>query len=154
MDFHDAYARTTPFELVFPDPAEAEALWSAAREESRGRGAEVRNPASFLMLGSVASSLRRLQEPGVPATVTHQYGALLFHATHFAHDGRRLYLVENHVARYLVDAPMAGAAPTAPAQSGYLQLPRNLFWVRPAPDEAAEAVDGIHWTVVKILLSS
>jgi hypothetical protein len=51
--------------------------------------------------------------------------------------------------------PAVGAEPVAtraaddflevPAPAGYAQLPRNLFWIRPSPDEPAEAVDGFFW---------
>ena len=147
MVFHDVYARRTPFELVFADPDEATELWAAAREEADRLGADPHNPQSFVMLGSVASYLQRLQAPGAPASAVHQYGALLYHAAHFAREGRKLYLMGTHVARYLVDASPPAKAPGLPAEAGYVQLPRNLFWVRPHPDEAAEAVDGFHWTL-------
>ena len=147
MIFHDAYARPTPFELVFPDPADGAALMTAAREEAERLGVDAANPQSFVMLGSVATYLQRVQAPDAPATAVHQYGALLFHAAHHAGAGLRTYLVESHVARYLVDGAPPGDGVELPGDAGYVQLPRNLFWVRPHPDAPAEPVDGYHWTL-------
>jgi hypothetical protein len=43
------------------------------------------------------------------------------------------------------DAPQVGVE--APGPSGYIQLPRHLFWVRMAPEAPPEPLDGLFWTL-------
>lgn len=147
MSLHDAYARTTPFELAFPDAGEVDRLIAELEEEARGRGADPGDPGSFVTMGSVGSFIQRLQGPEAPPEAIHQYAALVYQAAYFRDAGCPLWILGAHAARYLVEgAP--GGVPEPPASSGYLQLPQHLFWVS-APGEGAapESIDGFFWTV-------
>ncbi len=145
MSLHDAYARLTPFELLFSDPAEAEALWSRVSEESAGRGADVHDPHAFVTMGTVTDFIRRVEGDDAPDEAILQYGSLAFHALHLARAGLHVHLLTAGAARYLVEGAPDGE-PIPPASAGYLQLPRHLFWL----DDGAgvpQSVDGVFWKV-------
>lgn len=144
MSLHDAYARRTPFELAFRDTDTAEALIREIEAEVEGRGADPRDLHAFLTMGSVERFVRRLKGPDAPPGAIHNYGALAFHGIHFAAAGYPLFLLGIHAARYLVDGSPEGH-PKPPAQAGYLQFPRHLFWTRRGT-AAPESVDGVFWT--------
>lgn len=145
MSLHDAYARLTPFEFLFTHSSEADTLASAVAEEAAGRGADVDEPHAFVTMGAVTEFIREIQGEGAPPESIHQYGALAWHALHFADAGFPLYLLATHAARYLVEGS-AGAAAPPPSPSGYLQLPQHLFWSDGASD-VPESVDGVFWHV-------
>ena len=158
MSFHDSYVRTTPFELAFPDPQMARELWASIEEEAGTREVDLRDRQGFVMLGSVGAFLRRLQGPDAPSESIHQYGALVYHAYHFARNGHRLHLLSTALCRALALPEGTYAVPESPGEVGYVQLPRHLFWVRPAPDAPAEPVDGFFCTlsaggVMQVLLA-
>ena len=154
MSFHDAYARTTPLDLAFP---EADALRSAMErilEEAEVRGADAGDLGAFAMLMSVNSILRELGGKGASQEAILQHAALLFHAYHFARAEGRVHLVSTGAARRLVEesgwaaegSDSGEGPPLLPAPAGYVQLPRHLFWVHGDPSGPAEAVDGFFWT--------
>lgn len=145
MSLHDAYARLTPFELLFRSPEDAEALAGAVAEEAEGRGVDASEPHAFVTMGAVTAFIRGIQGEAAPSESIHQYGALAWHALHFARSGFPLYLLGTHAARYLVEGSPPGAA-TVPGASGYLQLPQHLFWTEVASG-VPESVDGIFWNV-------
>lgn len=156
MPFHDAYARLTPFELAFPDREFVEERFARILEdgEVEADGEALRDPGRFLSLVAVTETLAELRPPGEPSERIHRHGVLLYHGFHFWAAGEPLYLLAVHGARYLVEsrAPAdeeAGAdgapGPRPPEPSGYLQLPRYLFWTRPTEDGTPEPVDGIFW---------
>ncbi|MEJ2205917.1 MAG: hypothetical protein P8170_17620 [Gemmatimonadota bacterium] len=152
MKFHDTYARRTPFELAFPDAHRLEELIASVAEEAEQLGVDTRNRGAFMMLGSVGSLLRELQPPEAGPETFQEYGAMAFHAFHFHRAGRPLFLVSTALARHLVEEePGAGgvvpADLDAPGPAGYVQMPRNLFWMRPAPGSPAEPVDGLFWSL-------
>lgn len=159
MNFHDAYARTTPLDLAFPDPDALRAAGDRIHEEVKTRGADVGDLGAFAMLVSVNSILRELGGKGASQEAILQHAALLFHAYHFARAEGRVYLVSTGAARRLVEDSEWSAEggdgeggrgdagrvhPPAPA--GYVQFPRHLFWVHGDPSGPAEAVDGFFWT--------
>lgn len=157
MALHDDYLRRTPFELAFPDAGAARALVADIAREAEERGSDPGDPGAFVMLGTVGEFLRRLRGPDASAEAIHDYAALVFHAFHFLEAGSPVTLLGTHAARYLTGGGVGAAAPVLPSAAGYVQLPRNLFWVHPAPEAAAEAVDGLFWTasggVLHVLLA-
>jgi hypothetical protein len=143
MSLHDAYARFTPFELLFSEVSDAESLAVAVQEEAEGRGADVDQPHAFVTMGAVTDFIRRIQGEHAPPEAIHQYGALAFHALHFHRAGHPLYLLTTHAARFLVEGA-GGADPRPPAPAGYLQLPQHLFWLDDGSG-TPQSVDGIFW---------
>lgn len=104
----------------------------------------------------------------LPPGAVAQMGALLYHAFRFHEAGARVHALDERAARELAAAPAAnapaaepggaavsgthaeeprGTGPIAPAEAGYVQLPRNLFWARPDEAGAAEPLDGFFWTI-------
>ncbi len=144
MALHDAYARVTPYELVFPRAEDAEALAARIDEEAEARGADPSDPSQFVTLGAVAAFVRGLHADETPPGALHRLGALVYHAVRFARAGRPLYLLTTAAARDLVGRS-PGAEPVPPAGSGYVQLPQHLFWARPEEGAAPESVDGVFW---------
>jgi hypothetical protein len=145
MSLHDEYARITPFELLFAQQAQAAALSESIAEEAAGRGTDDGSPDVFLTMGVVTDFVRTVGGGDAPPDAVHRYGALAFHAVHFTRAGSPLYLLETAVARLLIDGATRGR-PEPPAPSGYLQLPRHLFWVVDG-SVAPESVDGVCWTI-------
>lgn len=145
MPLHDAYARLTPFELVFPSEEQAEALARAVAEEASSRGVDATSPADFLTLGSVEAFVRSTADGEPDPTALRRHGPMIYHALRFVAEGRNLYLLTTHAARYLVEGRPDGE-PRAPARAGYVQLPQHLFWTRAAA-VSPESVDGVFWSV-------
>ena len=145
MSLHDAYARVTPFEIAFPDGDAVERLRLEVDEESSRRGVDSQSPDLFVTLGAVGHFLDESQ-PDDPLEGRLEYAALLFHAVHFAREGRPVYLLETAATRYLIEGAPSGA-PTPPARSGYLQLPQHLFWMDGDGADAPESIDGLFWFV-------
>jgi hypothetical protein len=150
MALHDAYLRRTPFELTFPDAEAADGFTTSVGAAARDAGLDPLDRQAFVTLGEVGAYLRQLEAGGtgrVGAETAYDYALLLYHAFHFARAGAPTLLVSEATARALVDDE-AGAGtdlPDLPAPAGYVQLPRNLFWIRSSPGEPAEPVDGFFW---------
>ena len=146
MIFHDQYARLTPFEMAFPEGRDLEELAEEVKREAQARGGELQDRGAFMMLTSVASRVRTLQGSEETPEGFVEYGALLYHAFHFQEAGHPLFLLGTHAARYLVGGGPAAERVEAPSPSGYVQLPRNLFWIPGVREaDAAEPVDGFFW---------
>lgn len=146
MLFHDAYLRRTPWELAFATAEGAKALPEAVRREAAERGVEPTDPHAFLTLECVTRFVRDVRGPDVQRVALVEYGRLVYHAVHFSDPGRSVLLAATGVARELASAEWTGPAPDLPAASGYVQLPRHLFWIRPEGQGPAEPVDGWFWT--------
>ena len=144
MSLHDDYARVTPYELAFEDPQRIDELASAVEEEAAGRGVASRDLNGFLTLGTVDAFVREIAGEAADPAALHQYGPLAFHLVRFQREGKSLFLLSTHVARYLVEGAPDGE-PEPPATAGYLQLPQHLFWTKAAGD-APESVDGVFWS--------
>jgi len=146
MSLHDAYARVTPWELVFGLSERAQDFVSSVREESEGRGADPEMLDAFLTMGSVDRFIRGLEGAESDEGASMRFGGLAFHLYHFTTENCPLYLMTVHAARYLVQGRPSGS-PTLPTQSGYLQLPQHLFWAgTTSPEPSPESIDGIFWT--------
>jgi hypothetical protein len=146
MSLHDAYARTTPFEIAFPDRERFDALVSSVAAEAAERGMDPTVPDAFVAFASVGAFLAELHGDEAPRVALLELGALTFHAVQFVRAGCPLFLLEAAASRQLVDMPPSGR-PAPPAPSGYVQLPQHLFWTRGVEGGAPESVDGMFWTV-------
>jgi hypothetical protein len=145
MTLHDAYARLTPFEVLFRNAEEAGVLAAAVAEEAEGRGVDIDDPHAFATLGTVAAFIGEVQGDALRPETRHGYGVLAWHALRFARAGLPLYLLGTPAARLLVGEGSGEVAPP-PSPSGYLQLPQHLFWSE-GPAVAPESVDGVFWSV-------
>ena len=145
----DAWARLTPYEVGVPGREFAERTFGAIREEAEGRGADLTDPGAFILLGEVGRALREIQGDERGGEALHRFGSFLFHAFHFHRAGEFLVLAETAATRYLVEgSPVPeGWRGELPAEAGYLQLPRHLFWANPEEGEDAppEPLDGVFW---------
>ncbi|MGB0542895.1 MAG: hypothetical protein ACPGPI_04195 [Longimicrobiales bacterium] len=147
MSLHDAYARTTPWELTFQSAEVARDFAAAVSEESEGRGADPEVPEAFLTMGAVDHFIRGLEGADDAEGALARFGGLVYHAHHFTNAGCPVFLLSVHAARYLVGGAPSGS-PKPPAPSGYLQFPQHLFWVVGAsPGDTPESIDGLFWTV-------
>lgn len=142
MALHDAYARLTPFELAFPDGGER--LVSAVHEEL-GEGDDPGDVRTFLTLRAVGAFLEETRAGDTGVEAVHPFGMLAYHAFHFVRAERPLLLVAEGLARSLVRDVGSGGEPRLPAEAGYVQLPRHLFWM-PGGAGVPESVDGFFWT--------
>jgi hypothetical protein len=141
-------ARRTPYELVF-QPEEFEAsLFPRIRDEAAARGVNALRADQFGFLSEVGDTLRALVPPDAPPEALEQYRALLFQAFNFWRFGKRVYVLEPSLARYLVEAApgLRGWEVELPHPTVYVQLPANLFWSSIATDIPPEPVDGFFVT--------
>lgn len=141
-------ARLTPFELAFSGPDFDSRLFPLLQEEARSAGSDPANPARFGFLTHAADALRELVPHETPPEQLDQHRALLYQAFNFWRLGKRVYLFEKAVLRFLVEAApgMEGWSLELPHPAVYLQLPSNLFWAQVTPDSVPEPVDGIFAT--------
>jgi len=160
----DAWARVTPYELGIPGREFADRVFAAIAEEVESRGVDATDPGAFFQLGEVGRALREIQGEERGGDAIERFAAFLFHAWHFHRTGEVLLLLGTDAARAAVagagaavaSAPAPGTASgaddeplrwegTLPAEAGYLQLPRHLFWSHPEADGPAEPIDGFFW---------
>ena len=143
------HARLTPYELAFMEGDLESRVFPTLREEARMQGVDAAQRERFVFLSSGAEAVHQLVPPGAPPEMLEEYRALFYHAYNFWSFGRRLYVVEPAVARYLVEASprMEDWSFAAPHPSLYLQLPPNLFWASIGTDVPPEPVDGFFVTV-------
>jgi hypothetical protein len=139
--------RPTPYEL-FLEPASFEGVsMPLLREQAEARGATTMG--ELLALPAGGALLRELV-PDADATqhrdLVEQMGALLFHAFRYWLHERIVYRFSENATRALFDQSPEEWAFIAPAPAGYVQLPRNMIWARPASDAQAEAADGFFWS--------
>ena len=146
MSLHDAYARTTPFEIAFPDRERVDALVASVANEAAERGMDSTVPDAFVAFASVGAFLGELQGEEAPRVALLELGALAFHAVHFVRAGCPLFLLETAASRDLVTAAPS-RNPVPPARAGYVQLPQHLFWTIGIEGGAPDSVDGMFWTI-------
>ena len=148
MPIHDAFARTTPYELLLPDEEFARDRFPRIRKEAEERGGGVDTPDSFLLLAETALALREIRGEDDGPDLIRQHGSLLYQAFHFWEAGEPLYLLDTDVARFLVETgpEEGGWSPALPGKAGYVQLPLHLVWTPGGDGEASESLDGIFWS--------
>lgn len=142
-------ARLTPYEIAFMDGDFETRVFPMILDEAEGRG---ENPASrerFVFLGTGGDAIRDIIPVDAPPEMLEEYRALFYHAFNFWRFGRRLYVLDAAVARYLVEgAPtLDDWSFTAPYDNLYLQLPPNLFWASIGTHVPPEPVDGFFITL-------
>jgi len=157
----------TPYELGIPGRDFADRVFAAIDEEMESRGVDGTDPGAFFQLGEVGRALREIQGEERGGDAIERFAAFLFHAWHFHRAGEVLLLLGTDAARAAVSGEGAAAAPgagadaeptdapvaahtvqwegTLPADAGYLQLPRHLFWSHPEAEGPAEPIDGFFW---------
>lgn len=139
--------RRTPYELVFGDEFDGRTFPDIQREAAE-RGVDPGDPERFGFLSLAADAVRAVVPPEAPPEALEQYRSLLYHAFSFWRYGKRIYLLDPPLARYLVEGTpsLEGWELEQPYPSVYLQLPRNLFWGSISPDSPPEPVDGFFVT--------
>ena len=147
MSERDLWARLTPYEIGIPGRAFADRAFAEIREEAESRGTDLMDPGAFILLGQVGLRIREIQGDERGGDVIHRFGAFLFHAFHFHGAGEPLYLLGESIARELLARSFESSSWSGelPAEAGYLQLPRHLFWSSPGMDDHAEPLDGVFW---------
>ncbi|HEV2148411.1 MAG TPA: hypothetical protein VGR37_13495 [Longimicrobiaceae bacterium] len=137
-------ARLTPYELVFDEPAIEGRTFPAIQDEAEAQGVDPAHPERFAFLTRAAEAVRDVVPAEASPDSLDQYRIFFYHAFNFWRFGKRTYVLEPAVARYLVEASpdLRGWELRLPAESAYVQLPPNLFWASVAADAQAEPVDG------------
>jgi hypothetical protein len=111
--------------------------------EAERRGIEAGRRDRFAQLESVAHLLGRMVPESAETVAFDRYLDTLFHCYHFWRSGFQMFVLDEALARELVEnAPrLAGWSPEAWG-GVYIELPRNLFWAD-VTDEPPEPVEGM-----------
>jgi hypothetical protein len=139
--------KQTPFELIFETGGFDTKQFAVLREQAETHGAATIS--ELLALPAGGELLRELTadtDAADRSEVVWQVGALLFHAFRYWLHGRVVYRLSEAAVRALLAEERIDWGFRVPAAAGYVQLPRNRFWARPAVEAAAEAVDGFFWS--------
>jgi hypothetical protein len=137
-------ARLTPYELVFGEAGFETRVFPSLADEAEAGGDDPASRERFAFLTLAGDALRSVIPAEAPREATEQHRALLYHSFNFWRFGRRMYLLEKPVARYLVEASpgLDGWEMRLPHPSVYVQLPANLFWASISAEVPPEPVDG------------
>jgi hypothetical protein len=137
-------ARLTPYELVFAEAGFEARVFPSLQDEAEGMGDDPASRERFAFLSLAGDALRDIIPAEATREALEQHRALLFHSFNFWRFGRRFYLLEKPVARYLVESSpdLDGWEMRLPHPAIYVQLPANLFWASIAADVPPEPVDG------------
>jgi hypothetical protein len=137
-------ARLTPYEMVFGEAGFENRVFPTLLDESEAVNEDPASRERFSFLSLAADALRDIIPADAPREALEQHRALLYHSFNFWRFGRRLYLLDRAVARYLVEAApgLEGWDLRVPHPTVYVQLPGNLFWASISPDTPPEPVDG------------
>lgn len=134
--------RSTPFDLVFGELAEAR--FPAVRAALEAGGWDARDRDAFLMLPDVVSLVRELRpEEGVGEAID-QLVALLHHAFLFWQAGAPTLTLGLEATERLLrpDGPAPEVASREVPPAFYLQLAQRKVWARLFPEQPAEPMDG------------
>ncbi len=153
MAIHDAYARLTPYELLFPEQEFPDRRFPAIRDEAAERGTDPANPAAFVMLGAVQGILADLREEDADPGAAHDHGGVLYFAYQVWRVGGEVVLAHQKTVRGLLSGQESAAEATDKSlwekklggRAGYLQLPQHLVWIEETRTNAPESVDGFFW---------
>lgn len=153
MAIHDAYARLTPYELLFPEPEFPDRRFPAIGDEAVERGVDAANPAAFVMLGAVQGMLGDLREEGADPGAAHDHGGVLYFAYQMWRMGAGVVLAHQKTVRALLgeSADVVNERDKSlwekeiGGRAGYIQLPQHLVWFEGTRNTAPESVDGVFW---------
>ena len=169
MAVHDAYARVTPYELLFPAPDFADQRFPAVESEAAVRGTDLTNPAAFATCGAVQGILADLRPedetptPGAEPAQASAHAHLLYFAFQLWRTERAAEVPADGLAEptrpavALVSRTTLRALPTADpltpgweaeleGRAGYLQLPQHMVWAEEPGAARPESVDGFFWS--------
>ena len=134
----------TPYELAFGEAGYEMTTFPAILAEAEEQGVDPSDSDRFSFLTVGAEAIRDVVPTDASPDALEHYRTLLYQAFNFWRFGRRFYVLEPPVVRYLVEAApeLAGWELTLPQRSVYVQLPANLFWASVDPQAAPEPVDG------------
>ena len=140
--------RLTPFELVFSAENFELRVFPSITAEAEQRETDPAHHDQFQLLAAAGNAIRDVVPEDAPPDALEQYRALLYHAYNFWRFGKRLFLVETPVVRYLVEAApkLSDWELAMPYPSLYVQLPANLFWGSISPGITPEPIDGFFVT--------
>lgn len=168
MAVHDAYARVTPYELLFPAPDFADQRFPSVESEAAVRGTDLTNPAAFATCGAVQGILADLRPedetstPGAEPAQASAHAHLLYFAFQLWRTARAAEATDELaeptrpavalLSRTTLRA-LPAADPLAPGweaelegRAGYLQLPQHMVWVEEPGAARPESVDGFFWS--------
>ena len=139
----------TPYELAFGEEGLEERIFPAIQAEADAHGEDPARLDRFIFLTRASDAVREIVPLEAPPEALEEYRILFYHAFNFWRFGRRTYVLDPPVARYLVEAApaLAGWELVLPHPSVYVQLPPKLFWASIATDVPPEPVDGFFATV-------
>lgn len=168
MAVHDAYARVTPYELLFPAPDFPDQCFPAVEAEAVARGTDLTNPAAFATCGAVQGILADLRPEDDGPVLGEEPAQASGHA-HILYFAFQLWRTER--APEAADDPLdrtrpvvallsratlrslPAADPLTPGweaglegHAGYLQLPQHMVWAEDPGAERPESVDGFFWS--------
>ncbi|HEU4560768.1 MAG TPA: hypothetical protein VFS20_23150, partial [Longimicrobium sp.] len=120
----------TPYEIAFGEAGLENRVFPRIQAEADEHGEDPAARERFAFLTLAVEAARDMAPPEAGGADLEEYRALLFHAFNFWRFGRRLYVLDTAVARYLVEAApvLDGWRFRMPAPSVYVQLPPKLFW--------------------------
>lgn len=138
----------TPYELAFGEPGFETRIFPSILDEAESNREDPLRRERFAFLTLASDAVRDMVPPEAPPGALEEYHAFFYHAFNFWRYGRRCFVLEPAVARYLVEAApsLDGWDLTLPHPSVYLQLPQRLFWASIAVDAPPEPVDGFFVT--------
>lgn len=138
--------RLTPYELILL-PLERE-RFPEIRAEAEQRGVDTRRRDQFVLLGHVGATLDDIVPEDAPPDTLEEYAELLYHGFQFWTFGRRLYVLDDAIARRLTTPSFAMRSwHIAGPPSAYVQLPYQRLWARVEADAPFEPVDGFFLVV-------
>jgi hypothetical protein len=138
----------TPYELAFGEAGFEDRTFPRILAEAEERREDPARRERFGFLTIAGDAVRELVPPEAPVELVEEYRALFYHAFNFWRFGRRAYVLDPALARYLVEArpTLAGWELRLPHPSVYVQLPPKLFWASISTEVPPEPVDGFFVT--------
>jgi len=135
--------------MAFGEPGFENRVFPRIQAEAAEHGEDplARDRFGFLTLAGDAA--RDMVPADAPPEMLEESRALLYHAFNFWRYGKRTYVLEPAVARFLVEAApvLEGWRLALPVPSVYVRLPPRLFWASISTDVPPEPVDGFFATV-------
>ena len=141
----------TPYELAFGEAGFERSIFPKVQDEAESVGEDPLHRERFAFLSVASDAVRDFVPAEAPPEADEEYRALFYHAFNFWSFGRRTFVLEPALARYLVEAApsLAGWELALPHPSLYVQLPPKLFWASISTDVPPEPVDGFFATICR-----